>query len=184
MGSASAWLAQYKAGKARMNKQFLSGWLALARWQRYAYCLLCGSLMTLIVWLLWARPASADAAAIASKKSEAMRHYRNILRQTRQYGALSVIAADIAGLEAAVRAVQMHPFSLLELLDEAGGELLLWQPEGHGGSLTLLLSWEQVKNVLLYLSERHAGIALRHFSLRREGERLRLQMTLEVADEI
>ncbi|MEM6161165.1 hypothetical protein AAH446_11535 [Erwinia sp. P6884] len=140
--------------------------------------------MTFIVWLLWARPASAEAAVIASKKSEAMRHYRSILPQTRQYGALSVIAADIAGLEAAAREAQRHAFSLLGLLEQAGGELLLWQPDGHGGSLTLLLSWTQAKNVLLYLSERHAGIALRHFSLRREGEQLRLQMTLEVADEI
>lgn len=167
-----------------MISRFLDNWIVLPHWQKAIYCLLCAGLLTTIVWMRWGQPAGKDAAVIASKKREAIERYQKTVRQIHQYGAVDAITAEIAGLEASAHEVQTQPFSPLALLEEAGGQLLAWQPESHGGNLTLLLSWEQVKNVLLYLSERPGGIVLRHFSLTREEERLRFEIALMVSDEI
>lgn len=167
-----------------MISRFLDNWIVLPHWQKVIYCLLCAGLLTIVVWMRWGQPAGKDATVIASKKREAIDRNQKTVRQIHQYGAMAAIAAEIAGLEASAHEAQTLSFSPLALLEEAGGQLLAWQPQSHGGNLTLLLSWEQVKNVLLYLSERRGGIVLRHFSLTREEERLRLEMALVMSNEI
>ncbi|MFU9136639.1 hypothetical protein ACLRGG_07270 [Erwinia tasmaniensis] len=128
-------------------------------------------------------PADHQTAALAARQRTETQRYHRALRSIASSGPLNPLEADISQLEAALLPVEPgRRFSLVTLLEMAGGELRLWQPDARGAALVLSLSWPQVQNVLAYFSGLPEAAELPHFTLKPEEERLRFQLGLVLND--
>lgn len=73
-------------------------------------------------------------------------------------------------------------FSIMEWVQESGGKLERWQPENKPANLEILLNWENLPAIFVRFSS-YSGVALQSFSMEPQGEKLKLSMALEIADE-
>jgi len=157
----------------------LCRWLAFPFWLRALLLIASLGVAMLTVRQLWQRPLQQQSRQLAQQQQHEKQRNRTLLRHLRQRSSLREIAADIAGLEQALRPRTTQPFSLLQLTDAAGGQLQDWQPMAQGGELTLLLDWTQLQSLFRYLSERWPPVRLPQFTLKRVGDRLLLKLVVQ-----
>ncbi|WP_067709859.1 hypothetical protein [Erwinia sp. ErVv1] len=166
-----------------MINTLLFRWITLPWHYRLMLFLLLAGGLSIATDRGYRAPADRQSAALAAEQRKETRRYPTILRSIASSGSLNLLEADISQLEAALLPVEPgRRFSLVALLEMAGGELRLWQPDATGAALVLSLSWPQVQKVLAYLSGLPGAAELPHFTLKPEEERLLFHLGLVLND--
>lgn len=73
-------------------------------------------------------------------------------------------------------------FSIMELAQQSGAKLEKWQPENKPANLEIVLGWERLPAMLVQFSN-YSDVALQSFSMEPQGEKIKLTMALDIADE-
>ncbi|RWR02454.1 hypothetical protein ED28_08715 [[Pantoea] beijingensis] len=156
--------------------EWLSRWLQIRPlWQWVTVMVLPPGFLLLIGWM-WLQPLWMSQQRLVNEHQQLMMRWQTTLVQLLAKPRLAEQQVKNQRLRAALTLHQEQRFSLVALMRYAGGVVEQWQPQLHGGEITLLLSWVQLQRVFDYLVTR--PLTLKDFTLQRSGERLRLTLLL------
>lgn len=164
----------------------MSEWLL--RWQygpRYRQWLTLAGATLLLLWLIaWCglQPLRSSRQALAQQYQQLQQQYQARMTQLLRQPSLLTQQQQNQQLLASLQPVDATAFSLTTLM-QYGAALEKWQPATQGGELTLLVSWTQFQRLLAYLASRQPPVMINGLLLQRNGEGLRMTLSLGDADE-
>lgn len=137
-------------------------------------------LLAIAVWRL--QPLRVSSASLAQQSLQVQQRLDARMAQLRSQPELAVQRQQNQQLHHALQGQKHQRFTLTALM-QSGAALDKWQPAAQGGELTLLLDWPQFQHTIAWLASRQPPVVINALSLQRNGEQLRMTLSLGLTDE-
>ncbi|WP_237931810.1 type II secretion system protein M [Buttiauxella sp. S19-1] len=147
-------------------------WFSGAHWVRVVTFTTLSSMVILAVWLLLVVPQHSQIQQLQANSMKASQQLALLRHKIRQ------LAAD----EQPVMSSNSPVFSVVEFVRQADGQLVKWQPEERSAVLTMLVPWEKLPGLFIWLAE-YRVVADHSFTITAQGELLNLVLGMEFADD-
>lgn len=154
----------------------LERWLSAPNWMRYAVIA-----VLVIAACLFINSLSLQPVRVLIQEYSTKNQHKSAQIATLRRNVIVLISSTKKGEQPFKDSPARH-FSIMELVKHSGGKLLKWQPESKPVTLEVLLAWEKLPAIFVYLSN-FSNVALHSFNIEPQGEKLKLIVALEVTDE-
>lgn len=151
-------------------------WLNGPRWIRAVSLVVLASAIIFLIDSFTLQPLKTQIQEYASKNQQESKKAVQARRE------LISLVSSLKSDDRRFIASPPRCFSIMDLLQHSGGKLEKWQPDNTPASLEIVLGWEKLPLIFLYFSH-YGNLTLHAFNLEPKGEKLKLTVIMDIADE-